>query len=82
MWRFDPSGKTMDVYDHEGTKVASGVAIAFDADGNPVGVWSGDYPDRVKDIARNQMDGDQPSAYNQGLLSDMAADNIERGTPA
>ena len=79
-WYFDPHGDYMDVYDHEGTLVAEDEPISYDTGGDVVGVWT-DYPDRVKEIAREQMEGNQPSAYNQGLLADMATDNIKKGTP-
>lgn len=58
MWYFDPNGSTMDVYDHTGTKVASHTPIAFDGDGNPISRWTGDFPNRVKDIARQELQGE------------------------
>lgn len=81
-WYYDITGaKTMDVWDHEGTKVAEDTAIGYDEDGDLVGSYPGQYPPRVKTIAREHMEGNQPSAYNQSLLADMATDNIERGPP-
>jgi hypothetical protein len=70
---YDPDGVTMDVYDHEGTRIGSGVVFG--------GSWSGDFPDEVLDVAREAMDGAQPSRYNQKLLADMASENIEQGQP-
>jgi hypothetical protein len=70
---FAPS--TGDVFDHEGTLVGS-------LDGTGWGQsWSGDFPREVLDILRDAMDGTKPSAYNQALLTDMASENIEQGTP-
>jgi hypothetical protein len=70
---FDPSGTTVDVYDHEGNLV--GESIEFS------GSWSGDFPREVLDVLREAMEGSKPSAYNQALLADMAGENIEQGTP-
>lgn len=71
-WYFDPSGSGMDVYDHNGGLVAE--SRQFE------GVWD-DYPDEVLTVMRENMDGDQPSAYNQSLLADAATGNIKEGTP-
>lgn len=60
-----------DVYDHEGTVVGSLSATT----------WTGDFPGEALDVLREAMDGNQPSAYNQSLLADMASENIEIGTP-
>jgi len=80
-WHFAPSGETtdgvltIDVWDHDGTQVATDRPL-------PEGDRSwGDYPDEVKVVMRENMDGDQPSAYNQSLLADAATDNIEQGVP-
>lgn len=72
-WYFDPSGTTMDVYDHTGDRVATGREFG--------GSWSGDFPDEVLVVMRETMKGNQPSAYNQTLLADAATENIEQGTP-
>lgn len=82
-WHFELTDETtMDVWDHEDTKVASDVAIRFDSEGNPTGTYTGKFPTRIKDIARAEMEGSQPSAYNQSLIVDMETDNIERGAPS
>jgi hypothetical protein len=62
-----------EVYDHTGTKV--GTISEWGQS------WSGDFPTEALDVLREAMDGDQPSAYNQSLLVDMASENIEMGTP-
>jgi len=80
-WYFDPDGDRMDVYDHTGELVEADTPINYDDAGEPVGVYGGNFPDRVKDIAYEQMDGSQPSAYNQQLVADMACEQIEQGTP-
>ena len=72
-WYFDTSDTTMDVYDHTGALVAESREFG--------GSWSGDFPNEVLAVMRESMDGDQPSAYNQALLSDAATENIEQGTP-
>lgn len=78
---FNPHGTTMDVYDHEGNLVAEDTPIAYDWDGNPIGSWNGEYPNRVLGILYNAREGSQPSAYNQELLFCLAAEQIEQGTP-
>lgn len=72
-WYFDPSGTTMDVYDHEGDLVAEEYEFS--------GSWTDGYPNEVLTVMRETMEGDQPSAYNQSLLADAATGNIEQGTP-
>lgn len=67
--------ETDDVYDHGGSKVGDLENTDWG------GVWSGDFPREVLDVLREAMDGTKPSAYNQALLADMAAENIEQGTP-
>lgn len=74
-WFFDPSGNTIDVYDHEGTIVVEDRAFSGSWDDPP------GYPQEVLTVMREAMEGDQPSAYNQSLLADAATDNIEEGTP-
>jgi len=73
-WYYDPHDGQIDVYDHEGTLVTSNIDVA--------GGW-GDrgFPDEVLVVMRDNMEGDQPSAYNQALLADAATENIEQGTP-
>ena len=81
-WYFEITGEsTMTVWDHEGTKIAEDTPVRIE-NGEPAPNFSGDFPARVKEIARESMEGNQPSAYNQTLLADMATDNIERGTPS
>ena len=81
-WYFQiTESSTMDVWDHEGEKVAEDTPIRYDEHGDPVGSYSGEYPDRVKDLAHSHMEGTQPSSYNQQLIADMACDQIERGPP-
>lgn len=70
---FDPSGSTMDVYDHEGTLVVENFEFG--------GSWSGDFPREVLDVLYANREGSQPSAYNQELLFCLAAEQIEMGTP-
>jgi len=79
-WYFDPSGTTMDVYDHTGTMIAQDRLIP-ETDESGEGNWMGDYPDEVLVVMRESMDGDQPSAYDQSLLADAATENIEEGMP-
>ena len=55
---------TGDVYDHEEDNVGSIT--------RPYTV-----PDDVFNVMREQMEGDQPSAYNQTLIADAAMDQIE-----
>lgn len=64
-----------EVYDHTGAIVGNLDGTGWDRS------WSGDFPREALDILREAMDGDQPSAYNQSLLADMASENIEMGTP-
>lgn len=70
---FDPSGTTMDVYDHEGTIVGESVEFG--------GSWTGEYPQMVLDVLYEARDGNTPNAYNQELLFCLAAEQIEEGTP-
>ena len=71
-WKFEikDDGETMDVYDHNDDIVAKDVYFG--------GQWEGDYPNEIMTVMREEMDGDQPSAYNQSLLADAATENIER----
>lgn len=74
-WLFDPSGTTMDVYDHEGTLVASDRSFS--------GRWTDPpgFPDEVLDVMQESFQTGGPTAYNQQLLRDAALNNIEEGTP-
>lgn len=74
-WYFDPTGTTMDVYDHEGALVAQDRSFS--------GRWSDPpgYPDEVLEVMRESFQTGGPSAYNQALLRDAATENIEEGTP-
>lgn len=69
---FDPSGTTMDVYDHEGAPVAEDYEFG--------GSWSGDYPNAVLDILYDARE-DGRSSYNAELNACMAGEQIEMGTP-
>lgn len=70
---FDPSGTTMDVFDHQGDLVAEDVEFG--------GSWSGDYPNKVLDVLYDARDGDSLNSYNQELLFSLAGEQIEQGTP-
>ena len=72
-WFFDPHDTVIDVYDHEGELVAEGREFS--------GRWEGDYPREVLMVMRENMEGEQPTAYNQELLADAATRNIVQGTP-
>lgn len=73
MWYFDPNGETVDVYDHEGTLVAE----ARDFPGS----WSGDFPDVVLEVMRENYESGGPTSYNQAINRDAATENIEQGIP-
>lgn len=70
---FDPSGTTMDVYDHDGNLVAEDYDFG--------GSWSGEFPNEVLDLLYEARDGNSPSSYNQELLFCLAGEQIEKGTP-
>lgn len=72
-WYFDAAERWMDVYDHNGDRVAEGVEFG--------GRWEGDFPDEVFAVMRDALGDGQPSAYNQLLLADAATENIKEGTP-
>jgi len=64
-----------DVYDHTGSKVGN-------LDGTGWGhSWSGDFPRKALDVLYDALDSDKPSGYNQQLIAEMAAEQIEMGTP-
>jgi hypothetical protein len=74
-WYFDPSGTTVDIYDHTGSLVAEGREFA--------GIWS-DYPDVVATVVTEEVTqaidtGNLP--YALVAVGDLAAENIEEGTP-
>lgn len=68
MWvgKITADGSQMEVYDHNDDLV-----VTIDNDG--VGFSKQD----VQDAAFDSMEGDQPSAYNQSLISCMATNQIE-----
>ena len=68
--------ETGDVYDHE-ANVVGNLVDSHDWSFS----FSGDYPDEAKDVLYNAREGNQPSSYNQELLFNLAADQIEMGTP-
>lgn len=75
-WYFNPSGTTVDVYDHTGTLVASGREFS--------GRWTDEPPQVVYDV----MDEEAVSAYENGdtmrmlqCLRHGAFGLVEEGTP-
>ena len=74
-WSFDPSGETVDIYDHTGSLVAEGREFS--------GVWS-DHPDVVATVALEAVTDAIDTAdlpYALTAVADLAAGNIEEGTP-
>jgi hypothetical protein len=74
-WYFDPSGTTMDVYDHTGAIVREGYEFG--------GGWTG-TPDIVYEIMADEARkavGNGNIAYAAEVFADGIADNIEQGTP-
>jgi type II secretory pathway component PulF len=74
-WLFDPSDETVDIYDHTGSLVDEGREFA--------GAWS-DYPDVVATVVTEEVTqaidtGNLP--YALVAVADLAAENIEEGTP-
>jgi len=74
-WYFDPSGETVDVYDHEGSLVAEGKEF--------YGSWSG-----VPDVVFTVMDEQAVEAFQNGdtmyvlqTLRHGAFELIEEGNP-
>ena len=72
-WYWDHNDDAITVWDHNGDIVDQDKAFP--------GRWKGDYPNEVLDVIRENMDGDQPSAYNQSALAAAATGDIERGPP-
>ena len=70
-WDINDDGG-LDVWDHEGSQVATNREWSQ--------TWDS-YPSEVLEVVRNAMDGDQPSAYNQSALAAAATGDIERGDP-
>lgn len=64
-----------DVYDHEGTLVGN-LVESHDWDRS----WSGDFPREALDVLFEARENGR-SAYNQELLFQIAAEQIEMGTP-
>lgn len=77
-WWFDLDGSTMDVYDHEGTQVATG--REFDGNLDLEGIH-GSYPSEVLAVMKESYESGGPTAYNQQLNRDAATGNIREGTP-
>jgi hypothetical protein len=74
-WWFDPTNQTIDIYDHTGALVAEGREFS--------GVWS-DYPDVVTTVGNEEVAEAIDSAdlpYALTATADLAAGNIEEGTP-
>jgi len=74
-WYFDAQGQTLDIYDHTGTLVAEGREFS--------GSWSG-YPAEVATVLNEEVVdavsiGNIPYAIT--AVSDLAAEDIEQGTP-
>ena len=65
-WYIDP--ETGDVYDHNEDVVGS-IELPGISDQD------------MRDAMREAMDGDQPSAYNQTLLADLASQNWVKELP-
>jgi len=64
-----------DVYDHTG-------AVVGNLDGTGWGQsWTGDFPREALDVLYGALDSDKPSGYNQQLIAEIAAEQIEMGTP-
>lgn len=75
-WYFDPYGTQLDVYDHTGTLIVSGVPYS--------GTWSDDFPDEIFDIMYQEaLDAYQTNDNRRLLriLADAAFERIEQGTP-
>lgn len=75
-WYFDPSGTSLDVYDHDGVKVASGREF--------VGSWRGRFPSEVLTIMQEQAEAAIANSNNEYAIKtvlEMAGENIEEGTP-
>jgi len=65
----DPSNGN--VFDHTGDVVGS-IDITS---------WTGDFPREALDVLYDALDSDKPSGYNQQLIAEMAAEQMEMGTP-
>lgn len=75
-WHFDSHGNQMDVYDHEGERVASDVPIGGD--------WHGDFPNEVFDVMQAEVDDAHRNGDIQRIIwtvADAALEDIEQGTP-
>lgn len=78
-WYFDPTKETFDLYDHEGTLVASGVEFS--------GSWS-DPPgyqqavlDQMSTMARDYYATNGWDGYLLAAMADVWFGQIEEGTP-
>jgi len=74
-WHFDPTGTTVDIYDHTGALVA--VRLPFP------GSWS-DVPDVVYEVMADEARKTAAAGdleYAAAVFADGIADDIEEGTP-
>lgn len=82
-WYFDPSGKTMDVYDHNGSLVAQDRDYGRLVDGEMVYTWEGEAPQEVYKV----MDEEAVKAFPDDtirilqLLRHGSFELVEQGTP-
>jgi len=76
-WYCDPSGTTMDVFDHTGEQKASDREFG--------GSWTGDYPDDVlqvmQEVAVAEYQANGFGDYLMTVLRDAIFENIEMATP-
>lgn len=80
-WYFDPSGRTIDVYDHTGSLVREDVEFG--------GSWEGDFP---RNVLLDIMYQEAKASYNDAggavtqyvllTLAEATFEQIEEGTPA
>lgn len=75
VWHFDPSGNTMDVYDHTGSLIAEDVTFS--------GSWNTPpgYPEEIIDVMRDQFNPSSNPVYSLNLLFDLLIGDIRKGTP-
>lgn len=74
-WYFDPSGTTLDVYDHTGSKVASNREFS--------GVWS-NFPDEVLTVMQEEAEdavANNDTTRALYCVAYAAFEDIEEGTP-
>lgn len=80
-WHFDPGGDTFDMYDHNGEVVATGRSYNGAYRQTDDGYLASPRPPAVDEVLRENLEGNQPSAYNQELLAAAATNDIKVGTP-